>query len=80
MANYVKIVMGLVGLLVALYLLQAVLPLLFAFSSNFSGSGTWGTFGAAILPTIFPLILAVAILVFIIRGATGALGGGKYKL
>ena len=91
MADYVKIVAGLIGILVALYLLQAVLPLLFAFGSvngTYTGSASWtntsiwGSFGASIFPTIMPLLIAVAAVAFILVMVMGALkkGGGNYKL
>lgn len=75
MADYMKIIMGIVGVLVVVYMLQAALPLLFSLS--FNDSSIWGTFGAAILPVVFPLVLAAVVLVVVLKLATGAIDGGN---
>jgi len=71
------IISGVIGLLVLIYVLQAVLPQLFAL--EFTNASIWGSFGAAILPVIFSLLIAAGALYLVINGIMATFGMGKGK-
>lgn len=75
--NIMKPIWAVLGLYILVQVLAAILPLVFGLS--FSNASVYGTFGAAILPVVVPLLLSVAVLVLIIGGVMVLAGhkGGK---
>lgn len=71
------IIMGVVGLLVLVYTLQAVLPSFIGL--DFSNGSIWGTLGSAILGNVWALLVSAGALFLLIKGVLNVfgIGGGK---
>ena len=72
-----KVIYAVIGLLVLFEVVKAVIPLIM--DTDFSNTSIWGSFGSAILPTLFPLLLAVAILLAVFAGVAKMTGHGQGK-
>lgn len=71
------IIYSVIGLLVLFEVIKVVFPLIIG--TDFTNASIWGSFGSAILPTLVPLLLAVAILMIVLVKIGALHGGGAHK-
>lgn len=90
--GYMKVIWAVLGVYLLVQLIASVMPLLFAnsllgsnltlYPNSFYNSSVWGTFGSAVLPILFPILLSVGIILLILAAVWvlyGKHAGGKGK-